>query len=828
MSSITNFWRKLKNNGCDITTDLIKVKNIIFTNTLLYISFFSYCIFLTSLILNNLLNIKILLISSLFIIVGFISVYFLLKAKQYLLGKSILLLLLYLSIFFFDFSLGESAGVYLYYFAFFLTTFNIFSWSKERVLLLTFLLIPALLLLSTEIYNLANKKSILHEGYNSLSIYIFNSLMTFLIIAINTLQIIKENLLAQQSLSLSKPSAQLLTDIKQGCIWSIDMNYKLIAFSKLYKEIIKKQYNIDCYEGLDINKVFNHPNYPLEILAVYKKVLQGKTAVSEYFSNNNYFEIEGSPLYSADGTQIAATFYSRLITARKTNEQELQQAKINLETLIDSAGNSTWSLTTDYKIIAANKMYVSDMKRIFDVNIHPGFDLSQLFDKPNFPKDWKGQYDLVFSGQNLFLDHIFAEDFFELNAVPIRNIRNEIIGAVFFSRNISERKFIEQELTKAKTNAEQATVAKAQFLSNMSHELRTPLNGIIGLTNLLLSEQYLPAQTQHLEVLKYSSDHMLTLINDVLDFNKIEAGKVDLEKSAFNLLEVVEKMETFFSWEAAGKGLSFEVNLHNNLHRIIEGDVTRLRQILTNLISNAIKFTETGSVGFSIEILEQLSEGSCKLRFCVTDTGIGIEEDKLAQIFDSFGQADPSTIRKYGGSGLGLTISKKLIELMGSRLQVKSLINKGSVFWFDLIVNCSLQKQVDVKVKEINQLSNLSGIQILIAEDNPVNMMVVSKMLEKWNVIVTKAKNGKEALDLALNNKYSLILMDLQMPEMDGFTATAEIRAAKLTLPIIALTATTDDTMLKNIKQKGMNGLVQKPFIPEELHKMIADMISAN
>jgi signal transduction histidine kinase/CheY-like chemotaxis protein len=421
------------------------------------------------------------------------------------------------------------------------------------------------------------------------------------------------------------------------------------------------------------------------------------------------------------------------------------------------------------------------------------------------------------------MDYEFAEEFFELNAVPIRNADGEVIGAVFFSRNITDRKKIEQELTQARISAEEAMQAKAQFLSNMSHELRTPLNGIIGLTNILMSEDCLPTQTPNLEVLKYSSDHMLVLINDILDYNKIEAGKVILENEDFNLYDTLEKVHTFFAWEAESKGLKFELRACKSLDRNVTGDVTRLRQVLTNLISNAIKFTEKGSVIFAVENVGGVSNKCCSLKFSIEDSGIGIAPNKKLQIFESFGQADPSTIRKFGGSGLGLTISKRLIELMGSNIKLESKEGKGSNFWFDLELDYANENKKDVIKKNFNELKNLAGKHILVVEDNAINMMVVSKMLEKWNAKVSKARDGEEAVAMVFNNHYDLVLMDLQMPIMDGITATRHIRNEKNNVPIVALTASTDDNLKSEVKVVGMNGLLQKPFIPQELHQIFCE-----
>ncbi len=828
MKLLQKVWVKLMANGYKPDLDEMYAKNIEYFNVLFAITFSAYVLFAILVFFIQILSIPVFFLSSTVMFLGFAAVYYLTGKHKILAAKNLSLFLVFIGVFFYNITIGKWAGVNLYYFAFFSASVNLFYHKKERPWLILHLLLPAVLMLVTEVYHLyTNTDGQVGAGLSNF-IYGFNFCMTLLIISFSALALIKENILVQRSLKSAKLNVQSLIDNTQGYIWSIDMDFKLIAYSNTYKEIIKKHYGIDCYEGIDVKVILELPNNPQGIRDIYKAVLKGESLGAEYFSNNNYFEIQASPLFNEHGQQTGATFHSRLINARKIREQELQQAKINLETLIDTVGNSTWSLTKDYKIIAANKMYIGDMKRIFDVDIKPGFDISELFDLPNYPDGWQAQYETVFGGQNLFLDYTFEDEYFELNGVPTRNINNEIVGAVFFSRNITERKMIEQELTKAKVNAEEATVAKAQFLSNMSHELRTPLNGIIGLTNILISETYLPSQTNHLEVLKYSSDHMLVLINDILDFNKIEAGKVVLENDAFNLLETLEKMYSFFSWEASSKGLEFEIKVSNDVNRMVKGDVTRLRQVLTNLISNAIKFTEKGKVIFAVDILEKIGEKTCRMRFSIADTGIGIAGDKLEQIFESFGQADPSTIRKYGGSGLGLTISKKLTALMGTTLQVESKIGVGSKFWFDLTFECLETAQVLAVQKNINEIKGFEDMHILVVEDNAVNMMVVSKMLVKWNATVSKASNGLEAVELAAKNKYNIILMDLQMPVMDGLTATSLIRNTNNNTPIIALTATTDESLTNSLSQKGINDVVQKPFVPEDLYNKIIAATSGN
>ncbi len=810
----------LKHIGSSANTKAAQLKNIVFTNTLLSISFFAYILFAVLMFFVHAFTLKVYFISTCLLLFGFFVVYILMRFKKVKAAKNALLLVIYSGIFFYDFNLGKWAGVYLYYFAFFFAVVNIFSWKNEKSWLILHLFLPLLLIIITEFYG-AGKNSGTNNTLGAY-IYIVNFCMSFFIIGLNAFLILDENNKYLESLELSKLNVQALIDNTKGYIWSIDNNYELIAYNCAYRDIIKNNYGIDAAENLNVDILFTYPNTPKQIQMIYERALQGESFSEEYFSNNNYFEIQAAPLFNIEGKQIGTTFHSSSITQRKLGEQELQQAKINLQTLIDNVGNSTWSLAKDYKIIAASQVYKNDMKRIFGMDVGPGFDISQLFLLPDYPEEFKEQYKAVFNGNSVSVDYIFQNEYFELNAVPIRNVHEEVAGAVFFARNITYRKKIERELTNAKIKAEEATVTKTQFLSNMSHELRTPLNGIIGLTNILLSEAVLPSQAKHLEVLKYSSDHMLLLINDILDFNKIEAGKVTLEQEPFNLLETIEKVHLFFYREAADKGLSFKLHASEQLNRLVKGDVTRLRQVITNIIGNAIKFTEKGTVTFSVQVLNYISDEQCTLRFDITDTGIGIASDKLDRIFEHFGQEDQHTTRKYGGTGLGLTISKKLIELMGAKLQVESTAGKGSRFWFDITMECSTEKPDIPEQKKITDLKPFGNLHILVAEDNPINMIVVNKILEKWNVVVSKAVNGQEALDLATKNKYDLILMDLQMPVMDGLSAVHFIRQINKDIPIIALTATSYETMLTDLHLKGLNDFVQKPFKPEELHSKIS------
>jgi PAS domain S-box-containing protein len=384
--------------------------------------------------------------------------------------------------------------------------------------------------------------------------------------------------------------------------------------------------------------------------------------------------------------------------------------------------------------------------------------------------------------------------------------------------DISERKEILKELREAKSKAEESAVVKTQFLSNMSHELRTPLNGIIGATNLLLLEQTLPSQQEQLNILKFSSEHMLSLINEILDLSKLDANKVKLEKITIDIPGFIETVSVPFLNQFRDKGLDFEVKIDPLIKTSVTGDPTRINQVLGNLLSNALKFTSNGGVTLEVKALAVKSE-SMHLEFSVTDTGIGISEEKRQKIFEQFIQADEKTTRKYGGTGLGLTISQKLVQLMNGELKVESKYNKGSKFYFDVTLPIFRSRtRLFVNTKAPQDTTALKGLKVLIAEDNPINMMIASRFLDKWGIVYSKAVNGLEAVSLCTQKDFDLILMDLEMPEMDGYGALNEIRKVNEKIPAIAFTAAVFENMREKLTASGFNDYIQKPFQPDDLH----------
>jgi signal transduction histidine kinase len=399
-----------------------------------------------------------------------------------------------------------------------------------------------------------------------------------------------------------------------------------------------------------------------------------------------------------------------------------------------------------------------------------------------------------------------------------------LIGCLISFSMMRDSHVKEKALVEAKDKAEQAAITKSRFISNISHELRTPLNGIIGTTHLLLQENYTVQQQPHFDVLKFSSEHMLNLINDVLDFSKLEVGKMSLDNSTVPLRSFINKIEMAFRSQFEKKGLNFFVALDPLIDKEFTTDFTRLNQVLNNLLSNALKFTNEGGVKLCVKLAAMHHYPQLLVQFSVLDTGIGIAPDKTNLVFESFTQADVNTTRKYGGTGLGLSISHKLVQLLGGSLQLESDEHAGSRFYFTLpmvVVNQHLQHDTEQPTPQ--QLSPLTGIKVLVAEDNRVNMMIALKFLEKWGVLATPAYNGKEALAFYHHQTFDLLLIDLEMPEVDGFGVASTIRQHNTHIPIIAFTAAVFGDMKEKLSNHGFNGFLQKPFKPEDLHRIVLE-----
>ncbi|QNF34082.1 PAS domain S-box protein [Adhaeribacter swui] len=410
---------------------------------------------------------------------------------------------------------------------------------------------------------------------------------------------------------------------------------------------------------------------------------------------------------------------------------------------------------------------------------------------------------------------------------PIFDETGNVVEVQTVSHDITARKKTEHKLKKAKVAAEISAVAKESFLANMSHEIRTPLNGILGMAGLLSKTQMSESQQKYLNIIDYSARNLLVIINDILDLAKIESGKMALEQIPFSIKEVLQSTQQSLEYKAEEKDILLIVKSFNVTNSYVVGDPHRLTQVLLNLVSNAIKFTSQGVVIIRTEVLDE-SATHISLLFTVKDTGIGISPEKLDIIFNGFTQADPHTSRNYGGTGLGLTISKSLVEKQGGRIWVESALGQGSEFKFELTFRKAEPDQIKKVVQEDTTVdfSSLGHRRILLAEDNEVNQFLAKSIMQNWGFTVDVAKNGKEAIDLATDCIYDLILMDIQMPEVSGTEATFQIRQlpdpVKANIPIIALTANALKGDAEKFIAAGMNDYLAKPFEELKLFQKIA------
>ncbi|WP_300569682.1 ATP-binding protein [Flavobacterium sp.] len=375
------------------------------------------------------------------------------------------------------------------------------------------------------------------------------------------------------------------------------------------------------------------------------------------------------------------------------------------------------------------------------------------------------------------------------------------------------------ELEIAKERIEKASKARAEFLSTVSHELRTPLNAINGISHILLDDKPKASQIEYLKSLKFSGNYLLTYINEILEINRIESNNIEIEKISFNIRELLHNIQNSLKEQASQNNNDFRLHIDKDVPEILIGDPTKISQIFINLINNALKFTENGTITVNSKLIHK-SDETCSIKFEIQDTGIGIPTDKIESIFESFAQGSVEINRKYGGTGLGLTIVKRLVSLMGGKISVSSEIDKGSIFTFNLdfkigeaIIPSTVNNIIDEKIF-INK-------KILLVEDNKINQMITKKILEKKRMLCELCETGEDAITKMLEKKYDLVLMDVHLPGINGTIATEEIRKFNSHTPIIALTAISLNENREMLLSFGMNDVITKPFNPDNFYKII-------
>ncbi|MDX2285229.1 MAG: ATP-binding protein [Bacteroidia bacterium] len=419
-----------------------------------------------------------------------------------------------------------------------------------------------------------------------------------------------------------------------------------------------------------------------------------------------------------------------------------------------------------------------------------------------------------------------AEEIMEAKSLELYQKHQELIQLnESLEEKICERtaeiEAFSRELVRAKDKAEAADRAKSDFLSNMSHEIRTPLNAIVGLTELILRDSADPQAREFARSIKFSADNLLVIINEVLDFSKIEAGKLTFESVPFRLSEVLESLMQTYRVKAEEKSLELRALIHPDTPDFLQGDPVKLGQVLINLLGNAIKFTHQGFVRLHVQARAREAD-RCRLRICVEDSGIGIPQDRLDAIFESFSQASTSTARMYGGTGLGLTITRRIIELQGGAMEVESRIGEGSRFTFELPCLLAAPESLPLAAPK-QEPGQLGHLRVLLVEDIPMNQMLMRQVLRRKQIQADIASNGLEALDFLAANDYDVVLMDLHMPVMDGREATRIIRdpgspVRRHDVPIIALTADAFQDTRSEVEALGMNDFLTKPLNMDELY----------
>ena len=504
------------------------------------------------------------------------------------------------------------------------------------------------------------------------------------------------------------------------------------------------------------------------------------------------------------------------IAERKRAEAQILQSQALYEEAQAIAQVGSW----EFNLLSSEIHWSKETYRIFELENCPNEQLYEAWREKCHPVDRikldEAIQNTIDTGVQFHVEHrvVFNDGRVKYIACigeAIKDNEGQIIGL----------KGTDQDITAQK----QAAIAKSEFLASMSHEIRTPINGVIGIADLLMEEQLSPTQREYLGTLKFSAQHLSSIVSDILDFSKIESGKLVFEQIPFDLYKVTSHVFRLFENSAKDKAIAMTFVPDSRIKYLLTGDYFRLSQVLSNVLSNAIKFTDKGSVEFAYTLMEE-TESSVRVKFTVKDTGVGISAEQLEQIFDDFTQADVSTSRKYGGTGLGLSISKKLVEQQGGSISVESHLGQGSIFSVEMKYDKqdSLHPAIATDIPA-TQPMNLQGMTFLIAEDNDVNALVLTAILKKWGAKYTLAQDGQEAIDWMKKENFDAIIMDIQMPNVDGKEATQVIRQfsdeRKRNIPIIAFTAEASVEFHEEYLNCGFNDCVTKPFRPEQLYKVL-------
>ncbi|MGB0522409.1 MAG: PAS domain S-box protein [Flammeovirgaceae bacterium] len=641
----------------------------------------------------------------------------------------------------------------------------------------------------------------------------------------------------QNEQKINSQAARLEAIFESGShlMWSVNQRNELTKFNKNFVDAIWEYYQVMPQQNMLFNQIYAKRSHGFHELwqENYERAFTGHTQQFEVnFLNRNgveqWYEVFLNPIFSTDKQSIIeVSGVANNTTQKKVTELELAESEEKFRSIFDSF-QDVYFRTDMHGIINLVSPSVFELIGEGQSDV-VGKSVTEYYISKN-KLEYLRKVLLVEDFVKNFESTLIDKDGKAKSIISnFRLIRDKNTGAPQYiegvARDITDLKRATEQLREAKDIAEKSLAVKKQFLSNMSHEIRTPMNGIIGMIDLLSETNLDEEQQEFVTTVKKSSGSLLTILNDILDLSKIEAGKMRLRKRPIQLHKLVDKLYALFSHQAQGKNTELSYHLSPNLPDYIMADETRLLQILSNLTSNAIKFTEDGQVKIHAELIST-KEQVYRLKFSVQDTGIGISKDNLDLLFKQFSQVDNSYTKSYGGTGLGLAISQEFTKMMDGEIGVESERYKGSTFWFTIQASACTQEEIEeaeLRAKQGIDFSLTSSHKLLVVDDNSVNLQVASKILEKAGCEVIIAQNGQAAIDLAAQHQFELIFMDIQMPSMNGMSATRRIRRilGKRTPPVIAMTAFSLQEEREEFLAAGMDDFISKPIKAQELIGMV-------
>ena len=642
---------------------------------------------------------------------------------------------------------------------------------------------------------------------------------------------VTETKLAEKALISSETNLRAIFNNTTHTFYLVDKDFKVAAFNQAASRMIKMQFNRELKKGEDIAQCIHERNR-LSCIEEIKKAFNGKTILTEraveISGKEFWFERQYNPVYNENNQLTGVTIWSSNITERKKAEETTRINERKFRTLTTLAPVGIYQHDANGNLIYVNEKLLE----ILGISIAEAYSSSPL--RNTHPEDYtavKRKWDKIYAAQgefNMEYRIISPEGIIRYvteQAVPLKDNEEKFIGYMGTVTDITEQKQ-KAQLETEKELAEKSLKFKSEFLAGMSHEIRTPLNGILSMSELLLDTNLNPEQYEFVENIHNSSINLRSIVNDILDLSKLEAGKMRLTPVAFHWDALIGEIIKTYKALASEKNINLVTEFASVIPDVVITDRRRVMQVIVNLLRNAIKFTPQGSITIKSEVMEQRGT-ALKLKVSVIDTGVGIEQSDIDKLFIDFSQIDTPFSRDMEGTGLGLSLSKKLVNILGGEIGVESETGKGSTFWFYVIADSEIKKE-EVKKDKPKPAELKFDCNVLVAEDNLINQRAFSVMLKKVGCTVELASTGIEASEAAAAKDYDIIFMDIQMPEMDGFTAAGHIRKnGKKAPPIIALSGNVIDVQSQNEETKSMDDYLLKPIVSNDLVNMLRKWTSS-